>query len=201
MKIKHLALVIAVLILTALGVHGSETLSLKVANLSEDVTDLTKAVGQLRLEVEELNRENEDLRRTLNQVSAENVQLKAQLNKEFSQFAQLKATLDGYKETIVTQVSTQFEQLSKETQKAVDDLAKHVSKKKEAQAKEDAFKFSEDYPKEGVAYTVKSGDTLSVIAQKHNSSTKDIQNANKLADPKALKAGQIIFIPQKTKKD
>jgi LysM repeat protein len=56
--------------------------------------------------------------------------------------------------------------------------------------------FSEDYPKTGKPYVVRSGDTLSGIARKHNSTVKYIQNANKIANPaKDLRVGETIFIP------
>ena len=51
---------------------------------------------------------------------------------------------------------------------------------------------------QGVTYTVESGDTLASIAQRFNSTVRDIQNANKIANPKLLQAGQTIFIPQKS---
>jgi LysM repeat protein len=47
-----------------------------------------------------------------------------------------------------------------------------------------------------VTYTVQSGDTLTKIAREHGSSIKDIQNANKIANPaRDLRVGQSIFIP------
>ena len=56
--------------------------------------------------------------------------------------------------------------------------------------------FTEDYPKEGVSYTVQKGDTLSNIAHKTGAKMQDIINANKIADPTRLQVGQTLFIPQ-----
>jgi len=57
--------------------------------------------------------------------------------------------------------------------------------------------FSEDYPENGVLYTVKRGDTLSGIARRLDSTVKDIQNANKIVDPaRDLRVGDVIFVPQ-----
>ncbi len=54
-----------------------------------------------------------------------------------------------------------------------------------------------DYPKTGISYTVKKGDTLSKIAQEHHSKIAYIQAANHIQDPhKDLRPGQTIFIPQ-----
>ena len=56
--------------------------------------------------------------------------------------------------------------------------------------------FSEAYPKTGITYEVRSGDTLSKIARKHGSTIKYIQNANKIVNPaRDLQVGQAIFIP------
>jgi LysM repeat protein len=58
--------------------------------------------------------------------------------------------------------------------------------------------FSEEYPKTGVSYEVRSGDTLSGIARAQGSKIKWIQNANKIANPaRDLQVGQTIFIPLK----
>ena len=55
--------------------------------------------------------------------------------------------------------------------------------------------FSDDFPKEGVSYTVQRGDTLSSIASRFGVPVKDITNANRIADPTRLQAGQTLFVP------
>jgi LysM repeat protein len=55
-------------------------------------------------------------------------------------------------------------------------------------------------PKDGYAvYVVKSGDTLSAIAQRHEVLQKSIVEANGLADPNRIRAGQQLYVP--TQKD
>ena len=44
-------------------------------------------------------------------------------------------------------------------------------------------------------YTVKSGDTLGGIAARHHSSSAAIASANHIANPNALKVGQVLRIP------
>lgn len=44
-------------------------------------------------------------------------------------------------------------------------------------------------------YTVKSGDTLGGIATRHHSSSAAIASANHIANPNALKVGQVLRIP------
>jgi LysM repeat protein len=55
--------------------------------------------------------------------------------------------------------------------------------------------FAENYPKDGVSYTVQKGDTLPAIAKKTGGKVQDIINANKIADPSRIAAGQTLFIP------
>jgi LysM repeat protein len=55
--------------------------------------------------------------------------------------------------------------------------------------------FSDNYPKEGISYTVVRGDTLAKIAQKTGARSADIINANKISDPSKIQAGQVLFIP------
>ena len=47
----------------------------------------------------------------------------------------------------------------------------------------------------GVAYTVKSGDTLGKIAAANNSTVEAIVKANNLSDPDKLQVGQQLTIP------
>ena len=56
--------------------------------------------------------------------------------------------------------------------------------------------FKDDFPKEGINYTVQAGDTLGEIARKNNAKLQDIVNANKIADPTKIQVGQTLFIPQ-----
>jgi LysM repeat protein len=55
--------------------------------------------------------------------------------------------------------------------------------------------FTEDYPKEGVSYTVQKGDNLALIAKKTGAKQQDIINANKISDPSRIAVGQTLFIP------
>lgn len=174
-----------------LGASASEPLPLKVANLSQDVSFLIKETAQLRLDMESLTRENEMLKKQIEHFgTAEN-----QVKKQGAQITALNVTLESYKKTMLTEIAEEMEEFSRQTQKAIDQLAKAVVTKSEAS--KDSLKFSEDYPKEGIAYTVKTGDTISVIAVKQGSTIRDIQNANRITDPRELKAGQVIFIPTK----
>ncbi|RMD84895.1 MAG: LysM domain-containing protein, partial [Candidatus Dadabacteria bacterium] len=53
------------------------------------------------------------------------------------------------------------------------------------------FFFASDY----FYYTVRRGDTLNKIGKRYGVSWRRIAEANGIADPKSLQAGQVIKIP------
>ena len=197
---KQFRLALAVL-WGALSVYSSlsaqsDNLRVTVANLNQDVSLLSQQLKTLRLEIEDMRRENTRLR---SQVAA------ASANKDTqAQIVNLSAAIDGLrreyrqadeaqKKQIVEEVSRQISALGRETQSALNAVAKAVDSAPRVSA---PVHFSEDYPKSGKPYTVRSGDTLSGIARRHGSTVKYIQNANKIANPaKDLRVGETIFIP------
>lgn len=50
---------------------------------------------------------------------------------------------------------------------------------------------------ETTEYTVKSGDSLGLIAKKHNVSKSELIELNKLADPNKIRVGQKLIIPKR----
>ena len=173
---------------------------IELADMKEDVAHLRQQVARLNLELERLSRENRELRTLLRtkleeqEKSLSQFATAVELNNRLAAVSQeLRAYLDAEKSDIIREVSSQMERLAHQTQEAMKALAESVAAKPQINL---ARSFSDDYPKEGVAYTVESGDTLSAIAIKFHSTVADIQNANKIANPKELKAGQTIFVPQ-----
>lgn len=154
---------------------------------------LSQRVGELSLTVEQLQRDNQNLRNQADAGSQAFATL-AQLN---SAIAELKrantAALADQKRETITQVSQQIDQLAKQTQAAIDALQRGGSPKV---APGQTFVFSDDYSKEGVTHTVGTGETLSGIAKKYGASIRDIQNANRIADPTRIQVGQSLFIPK-----
>ena len=160
----------------------------ELANLRQDVMLLTQRVGELTMTVEQLNRENSALQTKASQsyVTVE------QLNRAV---ADLNRTMQGamtdQKREVLNQVAGQIERLGRQTNAALDALAKNQATRPAVQTS-----FSEDFPKEGVNYTVVNGDTLSGIAKKTGAKLADIRNANKIADDTKIRVGQTLFIPQ-----
>ena len=158
----------------------------EVADLTEEVKQMQYQIGQLTLELEEQRRQNAQFRE---QLRLEQMGLKQILE---TQVANLRQADQQQQKEIMAQMNLKLERLAARIQKTIDSLAKAI----DSQPSIPVTQFSNNYPKKGVAYTVQSGDTLSEIARKFNATVSDIQNANKIADPKALRTGQTIFIPQ-----
>ena len=163
---------------------------IELANLREDVRGLVQRVGQLTLRVEQLERENAELRSKTGSAERSFVTL-TQLNDAISSVNQtIRSANATSKAETLQQVAVQMEKLAKQTNTAIDSLAKGMATRNAVQTT-----FAEDYSKEGVSYTVQKGDTLAVIAKKTGAKAQDIINANKISDPSRINAGQTLFIP------
>jgi len=162
----------------------------EVANLREDVRVLVQKVGELNLRVEQLERENESLRSGASS-AAQSFATVTQLNDAVADLNRIiKAADSSTKGDVLQQVNQKLTALAKQTNAAIDSLAKGMAQRSVVQTT-----FSDDFSKEGVSYTVQKGDTISSIAQKNGARTQDILNANKIADPTRLQVGQTLFIP------
>ena len=162
----------------------------EIANLREDVRGLTQRVGELTLRLEQLERENAELRQRSN-LSDKSYATLAQLNAVVSDMAQnIRTAVAEAKAETLQHVSAQLEKLGKQTNAALESLAKSQAARPAGQAN-----FADDFPKEGVSYTVQKGDSLAAIAKKTGANQQDIVNANKITDPSRIVVGQTLFIP------
>ncbi|MEM7790443.1 MAG: LysM peptidoglycan-binding domain-containing protein [Verrucomicrobiota bacterium] len=176
--------------------HAQSDVRVTIAGLQQDVNLLAQEMKSLRLEMAEMRRENERLRA---QVAAATASSSTQ-----TQIASLSSAIDvlraeyrradeAQKQQIVAEVTRQIDAFAKETQVAIDIVAKAIDSTPNVST---PVRFSEDFPRTGEKYVVRSGDTLSKIAKEFGSTVKDIQNANKIANPsRDLQVGQTIFIP------
>lgn len=177
-------------VLTATAAAQTTSMQVELANLREDVRGLTQRVGALSLRVEELERENAALRNRAGDAERSYVTL-TQLNEAVASLNRsIQSAAAGAKSETLQQVSGQIERLAKQTNAAIDSLARGVATRAAVQTS-----FSEDYPKEGISYTVQKGDTLAEIARRLGAKVPDIINANKIADPSRINVGQTLFIP------
>ncbi|HVU26083.1 MAG TPA: LysM peptidoglycan-binding domain-containing protein [Opitutus sp.] len=168
----------------------SSSVQIEVANLREDVRGLGQRVGELSLRVEQLERENRELRNQRGTAERNYVTL-VQLQEAVENLNQkIRGAAAETKSETLQQVSAQMEILAKQTNAAIDSLAKGMATRAPVQTN-----FASDYPKEGISYTVQKGDTLAEIAKKTGAKLADIVNANHLTDPSHIVVGQTLFIP------
>lgn len=161
--------------------------AIELANLREDVRLLSQRLGELGLRVEELERENDALRNSLAGLNQSSYATVAQLN---AATAELDRAIKAGDAATAERAATQIKELGRQTNAAIDSLAKGLATRPAVQTT-----FTEDYPKEGISYTVQKGDTLAVISRKTGASVRDIVNANKISDPSKIQVGQTLFIP------
>lgn len=164
--------------------------ALEMANLREDVRLLQQTVAELQSSVEQLRRDNTALSSQAESGRVAYVTL-AQLNDALAQVKQsTDSALTEQKRDTLQTVAQQISKLAKETNAAIAALAKGQATRPTI-----STQFSDDFPKEGVTHTVQTGETLSIIAKKYAVPMKNIQNANRLADPTKIFVGQSLFIP------
>jgi LysM repeat protein len=168
----------------------AQTPQIELANVREDLRGLSQRVGELTLKVEQLDRENAELRQRSKAADHSYATL-VQLNEAVSDLkANVRTAIAASKSETLQQVGTQLEKLAKQTNAAIDSLAKAQATRPAVQTN-----FNDDYAKEGVSYTVQKGDTIAVIAKKTGAKQQDIINANKISDPSRITVGQTLFIP------
>jgi len=172
----------------------------EVADLKEDVHGLSQRVNELTLRVEQLEHDNADLRSKLPKAEDNrDMVTAAQLNGAVANLnAAVAAAVSASRAEILQQVASQMEVLAKQTNAALDSIAKsapppQVRAASSPPAQKQAF--GDSYPKEGISYTVAKGDTVGLIARKTGAKAQDIIDANKPLDPSRIQAGQVLFVP------
>jgi uncharacterized protein (DUF3084 family) len=168
----------------------NNTLQSKYATLETQYEDLQKNYLSLATQVEELS--------TLQSKHATMTTQYEDFLKKYAEFEQRCISFQDQVQQVCERC--QLKVLS-EVNERIQDLAQQMQEgfDKIMQMKQVANTPADYYPQTGIMYEIKSGDSLASIAQKLNSRTEYIRAANKISDPKQLKVGDKIFIPQETK--
>ena len=165
-----------------------QTVGAELANLREDVRLLTQKVGSLALKVEDLERENAALRKQV--AGASQNQCYATVHELNDAISTLDRAIKAGDSATAASAAAQIKKLGDATNAALDSLARGQAQRATVQTT-----FSENFPSEGISYTVQKGDTLSTIARSTGAKLSDIINANKISDPTKVRVGDTLFIP------
>jgi len=182
--------------------NAQSSQQVELANLRADMQVLDRRLREMNNAMEDLIERNRRLSNEIEQLKRKNSELngmvhQSQLDRAISDLQQrMQAANADQRRQIIREVTQQIDALGKQTQTAIDAVARNVSSRPSSSPVSRPT-FSEDFPKEGISYTVRSGDTLSGIASRNNSTIRDIQNANQITNPAAIQVGQTLFIPQR----
>ena len=160
-----------------------------VADLSQDIALMDRQIRGLKLDIEILK---DNQLETLNKSSVRSLELK--LNQMSNDLNALKDAVSAQEKRIKQAV---LDEVAKQMNAYVSQINTQIGFTENQASNGDVKKvFSDTYPKSGVSYEVKSGDTLSQIAVQFGSKIQYIQDANQINDPaRDLRVGDIIFIP------
>ena len=158
----------------------------ELAALRQDVLELRQRVGELTMSVEQLTRDNS----ALQEKAGRSYATVEQLNKAIADVNRtLQSELGDQRKEILAQVSGQMEKLGRQTNAALDSLAKNQATRPVVQTT-----FSDDFPKEGLNYTVQAGDTLGAIARRHGTTVAELARLNEIANPDFITIGQRLVL-------
>ena len=167
-------LIFTSVILLISPVAAQDSLRVTVANLSQDVNLLEQSLKTMRLEIEELRRENTSMRAQVASASSKSdasVQI-SNLSVAIETLRREYGLADAQqKQQILAELNRQVSALAIETQSAINSIAKAAYNQPQVST---PVYFSDDFPKTGKTYVVRSGDTLSEIARDHGSTIKNI---------------------------
>lgn len=167
----------------------------QIAELSQRFNELEQNYNLLQLQISNLTAENNRLKQEL-------AALKASSSSEVEEV--LNAKIEAHRKSTENYVKTQFERImsilpgersSPATTSEGTTPPAPAQMTQPTTTQRAQMTFSNDFPKNGEIYVVKSGDTLSKIAAQFGSTVRHIQNANKIEDPNTVRVGQKLFVP------
>ncbi len=183
--------VLIILIVSSLDVAAQGSVQNQVAALNQRFQALERKYGLLELEIENLKAENQRLRKTIATLKQDDPA--AGIDEKIDQAVDEKLT------AVEGNIQKQYEKLQVTIMRKLDTVntaSTRVSTPSTPTQTRPTIQRTDNFPKTGIPYVVKSGDTLSGIAAKHGSTIQYIISANKeIADPNNVRVGQKLFIP------
>lgn len=172
-------------------------ITIRVANLKQDMELVSRELAGLRTEVELLRRENAQLRV---QIEQSNRKQSSNSGASSEVLQRMSDRLQSFESRLKQSEQSQVA-LNKNVELKIRDLIIQMNKgfdsvQSTPQPTVPVQTFSKDYPQKGFVHKVEKGETVSSIAKKYSSKTAWIINANQIADPKKVFVGKELFVPQ-----
>lgn len=172
-------------------------ITIRVANLKQDMELVSRELAGLRTEVELLRRENAQLRV---QIEQSNRKQSSNSGASSEVLQRMSDRLQSFESRLKQSEQSQVA-LNKNVELKIRDLIIQMNKgfdsvQSSPQPTVPVQTFSKDYPQKGFVHKVEKGETVSSIAKKYSSKTAWIINANQIADPKKVFVGKELFVPQ-----
>ncbi len=171
--------------------------TIRVANLKQDMELVSRELAGLRTEIELLRRENAQLRIQVEQSTRKRTSSAGDSNQALQIISdRVKSIENRLSQTEKSQSALQksfefkMKDLISQMNKGFDQVHSPPSNSPSIPS------FDEDYPQKGFVHVVEKGETVSSIAKKYKSQTKWIINANQIVDPKKVFIGKELFVPQ-----
>ena len=189
--------VIPVLILSVSPYFAHGDITIRVANLKQDMELVTRELAGLRTEVELLRRENAQLKiqveqfnrkqssnagvssGALQRMSDRLLTIESRLSHSEKTHIALQNGIEAKMGSLISQMNKGFEQVHSPPPKS-----------------SPVPSFNQDYPQNGFVHKVEKGETVSSIAKKYSAKTQWIIHANQIVDPKRVFIGKELFVPQ-----
>jgi LysM repeat protein len=189
------AIPIFALFLSSYFAHGDITI--RVANLKQDMELVTRELAGLRTEVELLRRENAQLKiqvEQFNRKQSSNAGVSSgALQRMGDRLLTIESRLSQNEKTQIALqngIETKMGSLISQMNKGFEQVHSSPSKSTPVPT------FNQDYPQNGFVHKVEKGETVSSIAKKYSSKTQWIIHANQIVDPKRVFIGKELFVPQ-----
>ena len=148
--------------------------------LSDEINSVKESLQEQEIKVNEIKR-NES-------ASNELLEKNKQLTNKIEQLAEDNKNLREQ----VNDLNDKIESQSRKFRESTQDLSKQIQNLSE-QFKENLTKMARNAC---IKYTIVSGDSLAIIAKKHNTTPDQILSANHLQDARGLHVGDTLLIPQ-----
>ena len=179
---------------TLFAQNGSIDPIMRLTNLEEELSFIKRSLGIMDLEIEGIKAQQKKQQEMINSLmKMATVRKSSSENLSSNNLKQMMDALRSERIASRTDILKRIQSLASQTEKSLNLLRQSVL---DTNPSKKPSSFNNDYPKQGIEYTVKLGDTLGKISKKFNSKISWIKNANKMNNPDKLTPGEILFIPQ-----